>query len=86
MSDKILSPQDILCLKDVSHRTGKSVRTIYREIRAGTFPRPVKISRGRVGVLAADYQRWLQSLTPAPPVVPENECDDFGEYDRTANR
>ena len=73
MTDKRFSQQDLLDLKDLSHRTGKSVRTIYREIRAGTFPRPVKISRGRVGVRVADYQRWLQSLIPTSS---ENAPDD----------
>jgi excisionase family DNA binding protein len=51
----------LLTLEECATRLSMSIRTIYREIAAGHFPRPVKIRRlSRVPVSALEaYVRWL---------------------------
>lgn len=48
--------ESLLRLPDVTRRTGKSVSLIYKEMDAGTFPRPLK--RGRASV-------WIESEVQA---------------------
>ena len=43
----------------VIRRTTLSRPTIYRLIRSGAFPRPVKIGLQRVAWLEADLQAWF---------------------------
>lgn len=41
--------------------TGKSRSSIYRDIRAGTFPQPVKIGPRSVAWKSGDVEAWLTS-------------------------
>ena len=50
----------ILRLGDVTRLTGLSKATIYRQIHAGTFPRPVKLGPRAVGWFANEVQDWLE--------------------------
>ena len=49
-------PERLLLLPEVRHRTGKGTSTIYAEMMAGSFPRPLK--RGRQSV-------WIESEVQA---------------------
>lgn len=44
---------------EVSRRTTLSLPTIWREQRAGRFPKYIRLSAGRVALRAADLDAWL---------------------------
>jgi prophage regulatory protein len=52
----------LLSLPEVAITTGLSKQTIYRNISAGTFPAPLKVSTRRVAWIPADIDSWLSGL------------------------
>lgn len=44
---------------EVAQRIGVSLPTIWREQRAGRFPKYIRLSAGRVALRAADLDAWL---------------------------
>ncbi|WP_461382562.1 helix-turn-helix transcriptional regulator [Devosia indica] len=59
MTDRIHPISEVLKI------TGLSRRTIYREVSAGRFPRPVQLSSRRVGWRSAEVQDWLDKRCAA---------------------
>jgi len=58
-------PNDrLLPWRKVKDLTGISRTTAWRLQNAGDFPRPVVISRGRVGWRESDVAAWKAALTP----------------------
>lgn len=57
-----MQTEKLLQQKDVSQVTSCSRATIYRGVRAGTFPAPVRITERRVAWRETDVQAWIQSL------------------------
>ena len=55
----------ILRLRAVEGRTGISRATIYRMIKAGTFPPQVQVSPGAVGWHAEEIDAWVASRPTA---------------------
>ena len=55
----------ILRRRDVLQRVGFSRETLRRQVKAGTFPAPVKLGARAVGWRVEDVDAWLESLTPA---------------------
>lgn len=55
----------ILRLRAVEGRTGISRATIYRMVKAGTFPQQVQISPGAVGWRAEEIDAWVASRPTA---------------------
>ena len=53
--------QQILRRPEVERVCGLSKPTIYRNIAAGTFPRPVKLGERSVGWRVQDIQDWVDS-------------------------
>ncbi len=58
---------------EVERRTGLARSTLYRDIAAGIFPRPVRIGPGTVGWVEAEVDAWVdarigasESRTPLP--------------------
>lgn len=49
----------IVSVRDVSAQLGLSKATIYRLINDGAFPRPISLSRGRVGWKLEVIQEWI---------------------------
>jgi prophage regulatory protein len=52
----------ILKISDVKARTGLSESSIYRQLDAGSFPQPIRLTagpKGRRGWLEADINNWL---------------------------
>lgn len=47
---------------EVEAKTGKSRVTIWRDIKAGTFPKPVQIGRKAVGWYAHEIEAYLEAL------------------------
>lgn len=62
--NKALPP--LSSLDGVKLLTHLSKSQIYRMIRAGTFPAPVKTSVKSVAWKGEHLQAWLDGLTPAP--------------------
>jgi prophage regulatory protein len=50
-----------LARPEVLELTGLSNTTLWREINAGRFPRPIPISRSRVGFLESDVRQWMHA-------------------------
>jgi prophage regulatory protein len=46
----------------VEEMTSLDITTIYRKMKAGSFPQPVKVGRRRVAWRASDIMRWQQEL------------------------
>jgi prophage regulatory protein len=59
MQSNPLGKSQILRLKHVTTRTGLSRATIYRLMRAGTFPVSLRLGENSVGWLGDDIDAWL---------------------------
>lgn len=46
----------------IEERTSLDITTIYRKMKAGTFPKPVRVGRRRVAWRESDVVNWQQSL------------------------
>lgn len=57
----------ILRRPDVERLVGLSKPSLYRQINAGTFPRPVKLGPRAVGWFEHEIEAWLASLERARP-------------------
>lgn len=54
-----------LRLPEVKRETGLSRPTIYRQIKAGKFPRPRRIGLQAVAWRACDIEQWKRERLPA---------------------
>jgi prophage regulatory protein len=54
------SDDSILRIKAVIERTGCPRASIYRNIKNGTFPKPVRIGPRAVGWQASRIARWIE--------------------------
>ena len=61
----------ILRIDSVMRETQLSKASIYRQIRAGTFPGPVRLGPRAVGWRRDAILRWLDSREPASPRSPQ---------------
>jgi excisionase family DNA binding protein len=63
------APKDLLTSRDVAARLSISVRTLYRMMARGQFPRPIRLSRKWVRWRRSDVEGYVQALTPGqlPP-------------------
>jgi len=60
----------ILTRKKVIELTGRSATSLWRDCQAGVFPKPRQVSAARIGWLASEVEKWLQSR----PVVASNKA------------
>ena len=60
-----MSDVQILRRRDVERLVGLSKPSLYRQINAGTFPRPVKLGPRAVGWRRAEVEEWLRSRPTA---------------------
>lgn len=54
--------------KEIKHRTGLSIATVYRMIARGSFPKPVKIGSGQFAPSAwvqDEIDAWIDALAEA---------------------
>lgn len=49
----------LISMKQVLERIPLSKTTIYRNIRAGTFPAPIKLGRSRIAFSEAEVNAWI---------------------------
>jgi prophage regulatory protein len=54
--------EGLLSRREVIRRTTLSGPTLWRRIKDGSFPPPLKIGPGRVAWPASDVERWLSNL------------------------
>lgn len=54
------APKPITFLRrpEVERRVGLATSTLYYEIQQGRFPKPIKLTGGRVGWLESDVAEW----------------------------
>lgn len=52
---RVYRMDDVVCL------FGKSEATIHRDVRAGNFPRPIKIGRQSIAWRELDLLAWVES-------------------------
>ncbi|RBP83045.1 AlpA family phage regulatory protein [Marinomonas rhizomae] len=55
--------------REVERLTSLRKTTIYRLIREGKFPKPVRISSMRVAWRMKDIEEWIESLDPANTLI-----------------
>jgi prophage regulatory protein len=55
--------QQMLRPKQVVERTGLSRTTIWRQVRAGTFPAPIELGVNSIGWPESIISEWLDSRT-----------------------
>jgi prophage regulatory protein len=53
--DRLIGTTELLMI------TGLPLSTVYHNMRAGRFPKNIKITRKRVAWRASDLRRWLES-------------------------
>lgn len=61
MSFNNSTPDRILRWPEVKGQTGLSRTTAWREVRAGRFPAPVKLTDHAIGWRQSDLDAWLAS-------------------------
>lgn len=66
MSDQYQQGLSILRRKQVEARTGLARSTIYHQIKAGTFPRPIPLGPRAVGWLESDVSNWIAERVQIP--------------------
>lgn len=52
-------PLELLKIRDVARKTSLHRATIYRLIKRDEFPRPLKLSPGRVGWREDEISDWI---------------------------
>jgi len=45
----------------LKEQTGLSIATLYREVRAGRLPKPIRLTPGRVAWTEGQIRDWLAS-------------------------
>ncbi|MBS0240289.1 MAG: AlpA family phage regulatory protein [Proteobacteria bacterium] len=58
-------PAPLLATREVVKITTLSKATIHRRINAGSFPKPIELSPGRVAFRSSDIADWLATRDPA---------------------
>ncbi|AOJ68048.1 MULTISPECIES: helix-turn-helix transcriptional regulator [Burkholderia] len=58
-----IQPRRIVRMPALLERVGLSESEVRRRIKAGTFPRPVKLGPRAIGFVVADVDAWLDALT-----------------------
>ena len=53
---------ELLTIEDVMERTTLGRSTIYANIKDGTFPKPMKISKRKIRWTTEDINAWVQGL------------------------
>ena len=61
----------ILTMKQVSEYTSYTPAHIYRLIRAGKFPAPIRMGLNRIGFRLADIEAW-HAARPVVQVTPDD--------------
>ena len=55
----------LLTYREVEQLTGLSHSTIFRKVRDGTFPAPVKVGKRALRWRESDVRAWIDSCPPS---------------------
>ncbi len=55
----------IIRLPEVLSTTGLSRPTVYRKVKDGTFPQPLRLGAAAVGWLLHEVEQWITALAEA---------------------
>jgi len=71
MDIKQESHRDITFLKlpDVCKKTGLSRSTVYKQIKAGTFPKQIKLTKHSSAWIASEIQEWANDVVAQRDLV-----------------
>jgi prophage regulatory protein len=61
-ADRVHTPDRLLAKRQLEDRTSLDITTIYRKMKAGTFPQPVRVGRRRVAWRESDIAAWQSAL------------------------
>jgi prophage regulatory protein len=64
----------ILRRADVERATGLKTSSLYEKIKAGEFPRPVKINARSVGWLGSEVAEWQKARKAERDRTPQPAC------------
>ena len=59
----------ILRMRDVLEMVGVSRTTVWRQVKAGNFPAPIRLSPRSVGWRQSDIEEWIASRDDAVGVA-----------------
>ena len=76
----------LLRCRDVEENTSLSRSAIYRLMKAGQFPRPVKIGSRAVRWRLSDIEAWMDSKTSVRPYILSPPPVQFGDQVRSRIR
>ena len=62
VSERVARSDRLLNKWAVEERTSLDITTIYRKMKVGTFPQPVRVGRRRVAWRESDIAKWLDGL------------------------
>ncbi|PYR87539.1 MAG: hypothetical protein DMF84_31440 [Acidobacteria bacterium] len=62
VSERVVRSDRLLNKWAVEERTSLDITTIYRKMKAGTFPQPVRVGRRRVAWRESDIAAWQAAL------------------------
>jgi prophage regulatory protein len=65
MSNPSTDPGRLLSPKDVERQTSLSRTTLWRKVKEGSFPKPLKISANRIAWSSSDLEQWQASCSEA---------------------
>jgi prophage regulatory protein len=63
----------VIKIAEVSYQTGLSRATIYREIKAGNFPKQLQLSPQRVGWLQCEIDAWKSARRRGPIIKTDQQ-------------
>lgn len=58
---KPIDAERMLRVSEAAERVGLSTRTLLRQVAAGTFPAPYKVSESRQAWKASEISAWIDS-------------------------
>ena len=62
LTSEAFALRDRMSIKEIAQRLGVSERTVWRRAKDGDFPKIHRFGPNCVGVLVADYLRWVKNL------------------------
>lgn len=60
------SPGRLLKMRDVERETSLHRATIYRHIKRGDFPQPIRLTKDRVAWSERDIEAWKKDIITRP--------------------
>ncbi|USE00695.1 AlpA family phage regulatory protein [Vibrio sp. SCSIO 43133] len=56
-----MAPEKLISIKEMMNLLGKARPTLYKMVKEGRFPQPVKVNNRTQGWTVSSYQNWIES-------------------------